>query len=134
MATTISIVNDESWNLLIGRLKKTGRTRRFKLGPADRQYMEERGMDLVYQHARDFVDRRLRRAHPRNDGQQTPLRGHPVFLAQHATGTYCRGSLERFHGIAPDHELSRREMDYVVGVIMRWLEEQRTEASAALLS
>ncbi len=31
-----------------------------------------------------------RAAEPRNDGKQTPFRGHPVFTAQHATATCCR--------------------------------------------
>lgn len=34
-----------------------------------------------------------------NDGKQTPMRGHPVFIAQHATATCCRECLKKWHNI-----------------------------------
>ena len=56
-----------------------------------------------------------------NDGKQTPMRGHPVFIAQHATGTCCRGCLEKWHKISKDEELSSLQQDYIVKVIMTWI-------------
>ncbi|MEU6081408.1 DUF4186 family protein [Streptomyces sp. NPDC047108] len=38
-------------------------------------------------------------AEPYKDGRQTPYRGHPVFVAQHATATCCRGCPQRCHHI-----------------------------------
>ena len=98
--------------------------RRFRLGPAERVYVETRGLATVLEHARDFVDRRLAAAQPTNDGRQTPFRGHPVFVAQHATATCCRNCLERDHGIAKGHELTAEERDYAVAVILRWIERE----------
>ncbi|YAF36908.1 DUF4186 domain-containing protein [Klebsiella pneumoniae] len=60
-------------------------------------------------------------AAPINDGKQTPMRGHPVFIAQHATATCCRGCLEKWHAIPHGRALSEPEQDYIVQVIHRWL-------------
>ena len=70
---------------------------------------------------RAIVDRRLAPAQPDKDGRQTPYRGHPVFVAQHATATCCRGCLEKWHGIAKGHELSATEREYVVEAICRFI-------------
>lgn len=52
------------------------------------------------------------------------MRGHPVFVAQHATATCCRGCLAKWHSIAAGRALSEGERDYVVSVIAAWLERQ----------
>lgn len=80
-----------------------------------------KGRLAVLEHAREFVERRLAPAHPVRDGKQTPLRGHPVFVAQHATATCCRGCLEKWHGIPRGRPLTASERGYVVDVIERWL-------------
>ena len=64
---------------------------------------------------------RLAPAEPMNDGKQTPMRGHPVFIAQHATATCCRGCLEKWHAIPHGRALSEQEQRYVVQVIHHWL-------------
>jgi hypothetical protein len=79
-------------------------------------------------HARDLIARRLGPAEPRNDGKQTPYRGHPVFVAQHATATCCRSCLESSHQIPKGRELSREEASYVVDVICRWIEREVTSS------
>ena len=61
-------------------------------------------------------------AHPPKDGKQTPYRGHPVFVAQHATATCCRSCLLKNHKIQPGVELSAEQQEYVVEVICRWIE------------
>jgi hypothetical protein len=91
------------------------------LGEHERRYLEEKGSELVLAHARALVDKRLAAARPANDGKQTPMRGHPVFIAQHATATCCRRCLEKWHAIPAGRTLSDTERDYVVGVIGDWL-------------
>ena len=81
-------------------------------------------MDTIHSHARDFVQKRLVPAHPPNDGKQTPMRGHPVFVAQHATATCCRGCLEKWHHIPRGREMTEREQEYVVNIIMEWIDRQ----------
>ena len=97
---------------------------RFRLGARDRAYLTEKGLPTILEHARKFIDERLAGANPANDGQQTPMRNHPVFIAQHATATCCRGCLEKWHRIPRGRELSVNEREYVVGVIERWLSVQ----------
>jgi hypothetical protein len=106
---------------LFERLAKSGFRSRFKLGPTERTYLADKGMDVVVRHARDFVDARLAPAAPPNDGKQTPMRGHPVFVGQHATATCCRACLSKWHGISAGRELDEEERRYVVAVIERWL-------------
>jgi hypothetical protein len=94
---------------------------RFGLGTKDRAYLEQRGVDVVREHARDFVAKRIAAASPPNDGKQTPWRGHPVFVAQHATATCCRSCLAKWHGIAVGRPLTEEEQAHIVSAIMRWL-------------
>ena len=96
----------------------------FSLKANDRAYIREKGMDMVKRHAADFVRQRLAPAEPVNDGKQTPMRGHPVFVAQHATATCCRGCLEKWHQIPKGTELTDGQQEYVVEVIMKWIQRQ----------
>jgi predicted Fe-S protein YdhL (DUF1289 family) len=97
---------------------------RFRLGPAERAYFEQKGRAVVLTHGRDFVHKRLAAAEPANDGRQTPMRGHPVFVAQHATATCCRGCLETWHGVAKHRPLEATEIDHILALIARWLDRQ----------
>jgi hypothetical protein len=71
-----------------------------------------------------MVHERLAPAHPKNDGRQTPMRGHPVFIAQHATATCCRGCLAKWHGIAAGRALTAEEEAHAVAAILRWVAAQ----------
>ncbi len=96
----------------------------FSLKSNDRNYVREKGMDTVRKHAQDFIAKRLSPAAPANDGRQTPMRGHPVFVARHATATCCRGCLAKWHGIAEGEALSESEQEYLADVIMEWIRRQ----------
>jgi hypothetical protein len=112
-------------DLVFSRLAGSPFRRRFRLGEKERAYLAEQGLPLVTEYAREFVARRLAAAEPVNDGKQTPMRGHPVFIAQHATGTCCRSCLQKWHGILAGHPLSKAEQEHVIAAIGRWLEQQR---------
>jgi predicted Fe-S protein YdhL (DUF1289 family) len=75
----------------------------------------------VMKQARELLAARLVPAVIANDGRQTPWRNHPVFVAQHATATCCRGCLEKTHEIRKGHELTPDELRHVLDVIERWL-------------
>lgn len=109
---------------LFAALSQSAFRRRQRLNSKDRAYLAERSLPVVLEHARQFVLQRLTPAHPVNDGRQTPMRGHPVFVAQHATATCCRGCLAKWHRIPAESELSAAEVEYVVRVIERWLVQQ----------
>jgi hypothetical protein len=98
---------------------------RFRLGTKERAYLAEKTLPVVLEHGRQFISDRLAPAEPKNDGRQTPMRGHPIFIAQHATATCCRGCLEKWHRIPQGRSLSELEIDYVLGVLERWLGETR---------
>ena len=106
---------------LFAALQQSSFRSRQTLNEQDRGYLADRGLETVLAHAADFIEKRLSPAEPRNDGKQTPWRGHPVFTAQHATATCCRGCLEKWHGIERGRKLSREEISYVVTVLARWL-------------
>ena len=98
--------------------------RKFGLAGRERAYLETWGVERVMEQAARFIDERLAAAEPRNDGRQTPWRNHPVFAAQHATATCCRGCLEKTHGIAKGHALTPDEKAHVLAAIERWLRSQ----------
>jgi predicted Fe-S protein YdhL (DUF1289 family) len=100
--------------------------RGFRLGDKESNYLREKGLTLVLAHAADFVEKRLAPAEPPNDGRQTPMRGHPAFVAQHATATCCRGCLRKWHRIPKGRPLDEGERRYVLSVLARWLEGQGT--------
>ena len=100
----------------------------FHLKSRDVEYVCDKGMAVIRRHAEDFVHRRLAPATPPNDGRQTPMHGHPVFIAQHATGCCCRGCLAKWHGIPAGRGLTETEQGYVVGVIMEWIRRQMERA------
>ena len=104
------------------RLARFPFRRRFHLRGRERALVELRGMTAIREHAQELIDKRVAPARPAKDGRQTPWRGHPVFVAQHATATCCRTCLAKNHDIAPGAELTAEERDYVVEVICRWIE------------
>ena len=97
---------------------------RFRLNKSDQAYLRDKSLAVVLEHGRRFVVERLAPARPRSDGRQAPMRGHPIFVAQHATATCCRGCLSRWHNIEKNRPLSEVEVDYVLDVLRRWLQGQ----------
>lgn len=114
----------ESFDALFARLATSEFRRRFRLKAEDIAYIERKGMETIRRHAADFVRTRLAPAVIPNDGRQTPMRGHPVFIAQHATACCCRKCLEKWHRIPAGRELSAAEQRYVVAVLMAWIGRQ----------
>ena len=96
----------------------------FHLKDKDIQYIDKKGIDTIKEHAYDFINKRLRPNIIPNDGKQTPMRGHPVFIAEHATATCCRGCLNKWYGIPKNRELTDIEVDYIVKVIMIWITKE----------
>ena len=109
---------------LFERLSHSTFRSRFHLTGKDREYIQTKGLSVIRQHAVDFVAKRLAPAVILNDGRQTPMRGHPVFIAQHATGCCCRGCFMKWHRIPAGRELTEEEQNYAVNVLMAWIEKQ----------
>ena len=106
------------------KLERSPFRRRFHLSAADRAYIRDKGLDTVERHGADFIRQRLAPAHIPNDGRQTPMKGHPIFVAQHATACCCRGCLYKWHKIAPGTALTAAQQAYIVGMLLYWLRHE----------
>jgi hypothetical protein len=104
-------------------LRKSEFRRGVRLRGKELDYLHSKGMEIILEHAADFIEKRLAPAEPANDGKQTPWRNHPVFVAQHATATCCRGCLQKWHGIRKGQKLGEEEKQYMVEVIRGWLSQ-----------
>ncbi len=104
-------------------LKKSTFRSKFKLFSKDKQYIRDKGIEAIRQHAIDFIKNRIAPHYPKNDGKQTPMKGHPVFIAQHATATCCRSCIQKWYGIKKGKELTDQEIQFLVELIMGWIEE-----------
>ena len=109
---------------ILERLSKSTFRVRFKLRDKEKQYIEQKGLDRIKSHAEDFIRDRVSPSIIPNDGKQTPMKGHPVFIAQHATATCCRGCINKWHKIPKNVELTLEQQDYIVGLIMEWIKRQ----------
>jgi predicted Fe-S protein YdhL (DUF1289 family) len=120
-------------NELFAALEESSFRRRFRLRGRELEYLRRKGLQTVLEHAAEFIEKRLAPAAPANDGRQTPMRHHPVFIAQHATATCCRGCLRKWHAIPKGRVLQRAEKLYILRVIETWLgrEEKRDAARVA---
>ena len=96
----------------------------FHLKEKDKEYIKQKGMDTIESHAYDFLRKRLAPAYIPNDGKQTPMRGHPVFIAEHATATCCRGCLFKWYRIPKGRTLTKDELDYIVSIIKAWIKKE----------
>jgi len=108
---------------ILNKLKKSKFRSSFHLKEKDYKYINEKGLETIEKHAYDFIVNRLSKKDILNDGKQTPTKGHPVFIAQHATATCCRGCLSKWHNIPKNKELTKKEIEYIVNIIMLWIKE-----------
>jgi hypothetical protein len=106
---------------LFAALSRSTFRSRFRLGAKEAAYLKEKSLAIVLEHGQRFVAQRLADAQPKNDGRQTPMRGHPIFVAQHATATCCRSCLAKWHRIPLGRQLTPAETDHIIAVLARWL-------------
>ena len=115
---------DEKIKNIFDRLSKSKFRSSFYLKDKDILYIEDKGIDKIRNHAYDFVTKRLADTSNVTDGKQTPMKGHPVFIAQHATGTCCKRCLEKWHYISKNKNMTDDDIKYVVDIIMSWIEKE----------
>jgi hypothetical protein len=106
------------------RLKRSPFRSKFHLNSKDRQLITNKGTVLIHSHAMDFITNRIASSFPKNDGKQTPFHGHPVFVAQHATATCCRGCIARWYRIPKGRVLTQPEINTLLSVIEEWLSRE----------
>ena len=108
----------------LNKLEKSKFRSSFHLTKKEKAYLEEKGMDVMRNHAKDFVRQKLAPAEPINDGKQTPMHGHPVFKAMHATGCCCRGCLNKWYKVPLHQELNEVQQEKIVNLLLAWIDKQ----------
>ena len=111
----------------LAKLEKSDFRNRFHLKEADKKYIADKGWTQIKADAEMFVHTRLAAANPKNDGRQTPMKGHPVFIAQHATACCCRGCLHKWYKVPLGVPLSAEQQEKIVNLLMAWLEREMTK-------
>ena len=106
---------------ILEKLSKSKFRSRFKLKEKDRAYVEKLGIEKIRSHAVDFISKRIAPAEIPNDGKQTPMRNHPVFIAMHACACCCRTCLYKWHKIPMNKELTKDEKNYIYGLLIYWI-------------
>lgn len=106
------------------KLKKSDFRTKFHLNEKDKEYIKEKGMAVIKSHAEDFVRTRLAPSCIPNDGKQTPMRGHPVFVAQHACACCCRKCLEKWYNVKKGVPLTQKQQTQIVNLLMSWIEKE----------
>lgn len=109
------------YNNVINKLQKSKFRSSFKLKQKDIDYINEKGMSMIKRHAVDFINQKLAPANPENDGKQTPMKNHPVFIAMHACACCCRTCLYKCHKIPMNKELTKDEKNYIYGLLIYWI-------------
>lgn len=108
----------------LAKLQKSKFRSGFYLDEKNVRYIDEKGLDVIRSHAADFVAKRLAPAEIPNDGKQTPMRGHPVFVAQHACACCCRGCLNKWYRVPQGRKLTESEQRKIVNLLMAWIEKE----------
>ena len=114
-------MNLSIYNNVISKLQKSKFRSSFKLKQKDIEYINEKGMSTIKKHAVDFINQKLAPAIPENDGKQTPMKNHPVFIAMHACACCCRTCLYKWHNLPMNKELTKDEKNYIYGLLIYWI-------------
>lgn len=113
------LINNKLLELSKSKFRSSFHLRKYMI-----KYINEKGMDTIKRHTADFIEQKLSDAYPINDGKQTPMKGHPTFIAQHACACCCRGCLEKWHHIPKGKKLSRNEKNYIYLILIKWIENE----------
>ena len=103
-------------NKLLDSLAKTKFRGSFHLNNKMKDYVKKKGLDKIKKDTFEIIIKRLAPA--------AVSQVHPTFIAQHATGTCCRGCLKKIHHIPKGKELTNNEINYIVLVIITWIKKE----------
>ena len=109
-------LNDIQRNFINNKLESLSKSK-FRTSFHLRKYM----YDYIDKQGIDFINSRLSTFDEAKDGKQTPTKGHPVFIAQHATACCCRGCLSKWHKIPKEKELNEKEKTFIKALLMTWI-------------
>lgn len=90
-------------------------------------HARRKGRIEMRQHAEKVIRNRLGAAENAGDGYWVPWESNDaVNYARHATATCCRGCIQYWHGIEAERALSEGEIQYLVDLVMRFIESKIT--------
>ena len=112
------------YELILNKLQTSKFRNSFHLKIKEINYINEKGIDKIKRHAIDFINEKLGPASPQNDGKQTPMKNHPVFITMHACACCCRSCLYKWHHISKNKELTNEEKEYILNLLMLWIERE----------
>lgn len=121
---SIWYINMQTINDALEKLNRSKFRSGFHLNEKDREYVKSKGIETIRSHAEDFIRTRLAPAYIPNDGKQTPMKGHPVFKAQHACACCCRGCLNKWYKVPKNKELTEIQQKKIVNLLMAWIENE----------
>lgn len=121
---SIWYINMQTINDALEKLNRSKFRSGFHLNEKDREYVKSKGIDAIRPHAEDFIRTRLAPAYITNDGKQTPMKGHPVFKAQHACACCCRGCLNKWYKVPKNKELTEIQQKKIVNLLMVWIQNE----------
>lgn len=108
----------------LNKLEKSKFRSSFHLKQKEKEYIEKKGIEEIKKQAYEIINKRLKPEIIKNDGKQTPMKNHPVFIGQHATATCCRKCLYKWHHIKKNKELTEHEIDFITTLIIEWIRRQ----------
>ena len=112
-------------NTVLDNLSKSKFRSSFHLNKKMKEYVREKGIDVIRKHAYEIINKRLRPSYIANDGKQTPMsQVHPVFISQHACACCCRGCLWKWYRISKERELTNEEVNYIVDILISWISKE----------
>ena len=115
---------EKRYEAAFARLAKSKFRSRFHLSAVERRLVDEKGLATIRAHCERFIATRLAPEHPINDGRQTPMRGHPVFVAQHACACCCRDCLDKWWRIPRGTTIPAERQRGIVDFLMAWIERE----------
>lgn len=115
----MSVIIDKLESLAKSKFRSSFHLRKYMI-----DYINEKGLDKIKKDAYYFIENRISDTSKVIDGHQTPMKNHPVFIAQHATATCCRGCLNKWYHIPKNRTLTKHEIDFCVALIMAWINKE----------
>ena len=85
---------------------------------------DRKGINVVLDHAADFIEKRLAAGHSANDGKQTPMHKRPVFVRPARDRHVCRGAREVARYFQRARAFREKKSSMSSDVIHRWLNSQ----------
>ena len=108
----------------LNKLSKSKFRNSFHLKERDIEYIKNKDINQIREHEHNFIIKRISPKIIENDGKQTPFKGHPVFIAQHACACCCRSCLYKWHKMPQNIELNDKQIEYIVNLIIAWIQKE----------